>query len=260
MSNSGTTLVMMVRPAMPGGLTAATSATFTFVPEVRRPAEVAAAEQPPVEKDEAVLRARLGQFFVLVALLQVFQNLMGAAFDEIVAVVPVYVFSLVGLGLSTLAAAIATPKIMGRPLRTFGFSSHRWAIGAAEGALAGLLVVLAVAYAQPQLPIAVSVLEFATSPFAILYMVSVVLQELVFRGMFITCLEELLSDRRGVVSVGLASVVFASMHLPFGWTITALTFVVGWGFGLLFRRQRSLVGVCVAHFILGCLGTAVGLI
>ncbi|MEM7155583.1 MAG: type II CAAX endopeptidase family protein [Myxococcota bacterium] len=258
MSNTGNTLVM-AQAGMSGAFAVATSSTFPFVPELRRREEVRVAPAP-VERDEAILRARLGHFFVLVALLQVFQNLMGAAFDEIVAVVPVYVFSLVGLGLSTLAAAIATPKIMGRPLRSFGLNLHRGAIGAAEGALAGLVIVLAVAHAQPDLPIVTTVLEFATSPFAAAYMVSVVLQELVFRGMFVTCLEELLSDRRGLVSVGLASVVFASMHLPFGWTITALTLVAGWGFGLLYRRQRSLVGVCVAHFILGCLATAVGLI
>ncbi len=203
--------------------------------------------------DAAQQRVRFSHFIVLVMILLVIQNFLTGAFEHIVAQVPVYVFSLGGIGFAALVGTLVMPRIVGQPLATFGLSLAQWRPALRDGLLLGALGCAGAILLFPATDYLAFFLDYLRSPTALLYLVSVFLQELVFRGMFVTTLRVFFHDSRGLRSVALSSLVFASMHVPFGWALTALTFVGGIVFGLVYLRHRTLVGVCTVHFILGSL-------
>lgn len=202
---------------------------------------------------EAELRGRFGHFIVLVMILLVIQNFLTGAFEQIVARVPIYVYSLGSLGFAAAMGVLLMPRIVGQPLTAFGLSGSRWRRGVVEGLVLGAAGWVVASWMFPHVSYGAFFVDYLRSPVALLYVVSVFLQELVFRGMFVTALQVFFRDARGLRSVALSSLVFSSMHVAIGWTLTGLTFVGGILFGLVYLRHRTLVGVCVVHFILGSL-------
>jgi CRP/FNR family cyclic AMP-dependent transcriptional regulator len=88
--------------------------------------------------------------------------------------------------------------------------------------------------------------------FGSIYAVFVVIQELVVRAGLQTALELFLVTRRRVLSAILVSnLIFAVAHLHISLAFAAASFVAGLGWGWLFARQRSLVGVIVSHLLTG---------
>jgi CheY-like chemotaxis protein/membrane protease YdiL (CAAX protease family) len=89
------------------------------------------------------------------------------------------------------------------------------------------------------------------------YALVVPVQEIIARCGLQSLLVEFLygSDRRRAITAILASnIVFAAAHSHLNVGFAAVTFVGGLFFGWVFHRNRSIVGVSVAHFMLG--GTA----
>ncbi|MFH1477074.1 MAG: type II CAAX endopeptidase family protein [Verrucomicrobiota bacterium] len=88
----------------------------------------------------------------------------------------------------------------------------------------------------------------------IMYFFLAVAQEIISRGFLQTTIERILTGRyRGVMAVFTTSVLFAVVHLHYSAATMLATMVAGLFFGWLYRRHQTLVGVSVAHFLLGTL-------
>ncbi len=91
----------------------------------------------------------------------------------------------------------------------------------------------------------------AFSPLDLLYIPTVVLQEFLVRGVMQGSLERILPDSYPPsVAIIVSSLVFGSIHIHKG-----IVFMVGAAFllcffGFLYRRQRSIWGLCIPHLLL----------
>jgi membrane protease YdiL (CAAX protease family) len=77
-------------------------------------------------------------------------------------------------------------------------------------------------------------------------------QELVGRGFLQNSIEKFLTGKtRTWLAIVLTSVQFGVVHLHFSFATGIIAMLSGLLFGTMFARQRTLVGVSVAHFVLG---------
>lgn len=91
---------------------------------------------------------------------------------------------------------------------------------------------------------------------ALFYTLLVPLQELIVRGGLQTSLEDVFAEhpRRTLLSIVLANAAFAPLHLhvsPYFAVLAPMVFVLGLPLGWLYARHRSLLGVGLAHVIIG---------
>ncbi|HBA85909.1 MAG TPA: hypothetical protein DCZ95_17635 [Verrucomicrobia bacterium] len=87
-----------------------------------------------------------------------------------------------------------------------------------------------------------------------LYALVSITQEIISRGFLQTATERVLTGKyRSFMAVLTSSVLFAVLHLHYSTATMAATFVSGLFFGWLFLRQRTVVGVSAAHYLLGAL-------
>lgn len=92
--------------------------------------------------------------------------------------------------------------------------------------------------------------DFPWWPLA-LYALGVVVQEFLARGFAQETVMRLLDGKHRVWwAIVLPSALFSIVHLQYTVSIVAGTFMAGILFGWLYHRQRTLVGVSIAHFIL----------
>ncbi len=109
---------------------------------------------------------------------------------------------------------------------------------------------------QPGSPLYGQSLFTTLDPFyyVALYVFFSFVQELISRGFLQSCLEcVMIGKRRTVIAILTSSVSFAMAHLHYGTQSVVITFLAGLYFGWLYTRHRTLVGVTVAHFLLGVL-------
>ena len=86
------------------------------------------------------------------------------------------------------------------------------------------------------------------------YLAVAVLQEIIGRGFMLTNIERILTGKhRGALAVLTSSVLFAFLHLHYNGFIMGATLASGLAFGALYLRHRTIVGVSVAHYVLGIL-------
>lgn len=114
--------------------------------------------------------------------------------------------------------------------------------------------------------IAVHFFGFRTNPFSFdlagigVYTGHALLQELFARGFIQSSFQRFLDDRRGLVSVALASFMFGLFHLHYGLTSVAITGLGGLIFGLIYLRHRNLAGVTIVHVAAGIAAFSFGLL
>ena len=169
------------------------------------------------------------------------------------------------------AFAVGTLHFMrksGYPWRSFGLSLERAGRFALEGivfTLPFLAAAIAVKWLLIQMVPAfrgepLFVLHRLTGTagasrmlgFGLIYAVFAFFQELVVRAGLQTALEMFLATRRRQLSAVLVSnLVYAVAHVHISFSFAAASFVAGLGWGWLFARQRSLVGVTVSHVLTG---------
>ena len=88
----------------------------------------------------------------------------------------------------------------------------------------------------------------------LMYFFLAVAQEIISRGFIQTTIERILTGRhRGLVAIFTTSVIFAVAHLHYSIATMLATMLAGLFFGWLYRRHQTIVGVSVAHFLLGTL-------
>jgi len=110
-------------------------------------------------------------------------------------------------------------------------------------------------YGQP-------LLTWQFSPLALLvYTVSSLAQEFICRGFIQTNVEQMLTGKyRSVIAVITTSVLFGVVHLHYSTSTMLVTIIGGIFFGWLYTRHRTLVGISIAHYILGILLYNLGII
>ena len=86
------------------------------------------------------------------------------------------------------------------------------------------------------------------------------LQEVLARGVLQNSLRRVLNDRRGIISVGIASLVFGLFHSHFGLAAIAVTMISGLIFGGLFNRHGNLIGATIVHVLAGAATFALGIV
>lgn len=89
------------------------------------------------------------------------------------------------------------------------------------------------------------------------YLPNSYLQEFIARGVVQTSLQKFISDR-GLLSVTLVSILFTTTHAYGNLLLVVLTFAVSMFLGLIYNRERNLVGVSIIHFFLGAAGIFFG--
>jgi membrane protease YdiL (CAAX protease family) len=109
----------------------------------------------------------------------------------------------------------------------------------------GLVGLFAYAYLSNRLPL-------PTEKFAAYWLVSVPLQELIFRGYAQSVLRKFLKPFNTAL---LAAMIFSLMHFfldaPYAPVLVAATFVSGVAWGFAYEKERNLAGPIFGHEILG---------
>jgi CRP-like cAMP-binding protein len=146
------------------------------------------------------------------------------------------------------------------PLADVGLTRHGLGKSLKEGAVASVIVVAFTA----ALFAANAWLDFL--PYSRIhwedmkpqYGLSALLQEFLARGVLQGSFRRYLDDRRGLVSVLLASVVFSLFHTQFGLIAVGLVFVSSLAFGAFYLRHQNIAGVTLFHTAVGYCGAVLG--
>ncbi len=87
-----------------------------------------------------------------------------------------------------------------------------------------------------------------------IYLLVAIVQEIINRGFVQSAIERVLTGKhRALMAVVTTSVMFAVAHLHYSTATMVATLVSGLFFGWLYRRHQTVVGVSLAHFLLGTL-------
>src|SRR5690606_4521162 len=86
----------------------------------------------------------------------------------------------------------------------------------------------------------------------VVYAVSSAVQELIVRGALQSMLERFLTGRyRRLRAIGVCTLLFSVSHLHTGLLFTLSVMLPAFFWGLLFARNRNLVGVTLSHIVIG---------
>lgn len=157
-------------------------------------------------------------------------------------------------GILLLLPGLLTMWVMRTPLTAMGVTLQGWRKSLFEGVLwSAVLMAASVAASY----VTLQVVWLPDRPFRIVpelmlpYVISVILQEFIARGMIQNAFRQFLDDKRGYQSVLLASVIFALLHLHFGVPAFIITFLSSIVFGAFYLRHQNLIGVCILHYFAG---------
>lgn len=168
------------------------------------------------------------------------------------------------------------------PLSTFGLTTKNWRVAVKESLLYTtafcvfvqfvkvMLIHTTTKYSghdvfEPYLAINLSKTSASLTPqqvwwmiFAIYWLIVSPLQELIVRGGLQGPLEVFLTEKYATVkAIFVSNLMFATAHLFMGLNISFYVFIAGIYFGWLFSRHHTLIGVILAHAILGTWATMV---
>jgi hypothetical protein len=86
--------------------------------------------------------------------------------------------------------------------------------------------------------------------------ISVPLQELIVRGGCQSPLQEfLVSKYKNIIAIVISNLIFETQHLIISFRYALLALIPGFYFGWLYSRHHTLIGVILAHILLGFFGT-----
>lgn len=87
----------------------------------------------------------------------------------------------------------------------------------------------------------------------LIYIVHAYLQEFIARGVVQSSMKRFLLDKSGFASIFVTSTLFGVLHLQRGLIVVILAFLISVLFGIIYNRQRNLVGVSIIHFFTGAI-------
>lgn len=97
-----------------------------------------------------------------------------------------------------------------------------------------------------------------TVPQRVEYAICVVAQEYLSRGLVYECVRRIVTTDDNekyadYIAIVISSLYFAALHIYLGVAYMIGAFVLLSIFGLIYKRQRSIWGLCIPHFVLGCM-------
>lgn len=92
------------------------------------------------------------------------------------------------------------------------------------------------------------------------YLAHSTLQEFVSKGVLLTTLINVLGTNHQIKSILISSLVFATIHINFGFQAVILTFMLGCFLGVLYLKHKNIFGISVLHAVFGTLGFSVNLL
>ena len=93
----------------------------------------------------------------------------------------------------------------------------------------------------------------------LLYVPVVVVQEFLARGVAQTVIEHVMAGRRAKIwSIITAATVFGLVHIELSVAIATASFLFGIYWGVVYIKSRTLIGVCISHFLIGYLAYLLG--
>ena len=205
--------------------------------------------------EEMDRKNRLGKFSIIVMIgLSIVTCLTG--FIKMIRVyVPIYLVApiVMTICISLLVKAIQIAQL---PFARFGLTWKGTKKAAIEGIFVSLLLA-AIGLSFLQQEDLVYAKGILTSNFrAFIYLAVAVVQELLYRGVLQSALEDIYEDKNGYMSILLSSLVFCVSHVYLGLAITICSFFAGILLGFMYKRHQNLVGVVIVHYILGCMAVA----
>jgi len=230
---------------------------------------VAVAEvKAKLEESEARLKA--GGFFVsLIFSLILYQWLLGAFIEYSSELKSGKIMDFLNPGMMILMCAAAYFRAIksGFPLRHFGLNLDNWASNIKQSliwtsfflmatVLCKWLATLYLPLFEGQSVMDYSITErYSTGALVLIYSVYAILspvQEFIARGVIQTSLMQLLNgENRVVMSILLSNLAFSSFHIHFDMKFALLTLIPGVFWGIMYHKQRSLLGVSISHAIIG---------
>ena len=224
--------------------------------------------------DEFKTRVTLGNFFVfIVSMFSLFTfSLDGLKYMMNVSKNSSYIT--LPLSLAFFILFIIFMKTSGFPLSTFGLTLNNWKKAIFEGiffTIPTAIIILAlkwtlISYVPVYMgkPLIEGFTAMNADPskwwtFLFIYILIVVpLQEFVARGSLQGPLEEFLSSKYKVfLAILVSNLLFSTMHLFMSLEIALLTFIPGVYFGWLYSRTHNLLGVWIAHAIVGTISLSI---
>jgi hypothetical protein len=170
---------------------------------------------------------------------------------------------LVNLGLFVMLAGLMVWFLRRHhyPMQTFGLTWKNWRRAVAESLLIcipalGALAVFKLCLVHYHTPyMGKPVIEWTTwGPWQmfIVYAFVASAQELSTRGFMQTCIERVLPGKgRTRLAIVLGAAEFGVVHLHYSFALGMLAFCGAILFGSLYARHRTIVGITIAHYILG---------
>lgn len=165
-----------------------------------------------------------------------------------------------------IAAYIRATK-SGFPLSTYGLNLDNWKRNVKEALIwtGGFLVFLVlfkwlltifVPFYQGKPIIDTTRLQsYSWITLIIMYVAYAILapvQEFIARGVIQTSLDKLLqSDEKQYMPILLSNLIFSGFHIHMNFKFAVMTIVPGIFWGIMFARQKSLLGVSISHIIIG---------
>jgi CRP-like cAMP-binding protein len=224
--------------------------------------------------DEFKTRVTLGNFFVYVVIML---SLFTFSLDGLKYVMNVgknSSFITLPLTLAFFIFFIFFIKTSNFPLKTFGLTLDNWEKAIFEGIVFTIpiaLIIVATKYILIQhvasymgRPLIEGFTTMNADPktwwtFIIIYWLVVApLQEFLSRGGLQGPLEEFLSSKYKVaLAILVSNLLFSTMHLFMSLEIALLVFIPGIYFGWLYSRSHNLLGVWIAHALVGTIGLSI---
>lgn len=224
--------------------------------------------------DEFKTRVTLGNFFVyIVIMLSLFTfSLDGLKYVMNVGKNSSYIT--LPLTLAFFIFFIIFIKTSSFPLKTFGLTLTNWKKALFEGIVFTIpfgIIILALKWtlisyvpSYMERPLIEGLAAMNADPetwwtFLFIYILIVApLQEFLSRGGLQGPLEEFLSSKYKVpLAILVSNLLFSTMHLFMSLEIALLVFVPGVYFGWLYSRTHNLLGVWIAHAIVGTIGLSI---
>lgn len=86
--------------------------------------------------------------------------------------------------------------------------------------------------------------------FVIVYSIFVPVQEIIYRGAMQSSLQLFLTNKT-TLAILVSNIPFAMIHFHLSLILVISTYFLGIFWGYMYARQKTLVGVCVSHFLVG---------
>jgi PAS domain S-box-containing protein len=158
--------------------------------------------------------------------------------------------------------AVCAPMVaylwwLNKPLSEFGVTLKNWKQSLVEsGMVTGVLLFFgALALFGFSMKEGVSLVSYINSDWlkleTLAYIPHSIIQEFIFRGVVLTIFLQLFRDHSVWLPLLISNLLFSFMHMHLGVAAMVLTLLMGYLFSWMYLRHKSILGISVAHIILG---------